>query len=194
MPEGVDAALTDENEITLTNCDVALKTGDIFGIVADGFPFAKRVEQIETKGSQRIIKVSSVTHEEAYESIDVQGSSSISLTKVEAADTENVEISYIVGGTREKQWEDAERYDSFEGIAEEDISAVEITKSYALSPKLRQRFEIADGIDAEITCKILNIHPEWSDTSKECMVKLNAEVVFSFNLSLNIVQRFSPNG
>ena len=188
LPEGVNAALTNDDEITLTDCDIEIKEGDIFGLVVSGFPFAKKAQNIDIEGNKQIISVSEVSQEEAFQEIDVQGSSDISLTSIQMADEENIRLFYIVGGTRERNWTDGQKYEKLVGISESEITAVEIVKTYELSPKQRAQFEIADGVNAQITCTIENIDVDWKDSFTECMVLLNSDVRFHFNLSIDVFQ------
>ena len=165
-----------------------IKEGDIFGLVVSGFPFAKKAQSVKIEGNKQIIRVSEVSQEEAFQDIDVQGSSGISLTAIETADEENIKLCYIVGGTRERSWTDGQKYENLVGISESEVTAVEIIKTYELSPKQRAQFEIADGVNAQISCTIENIDVDWKNSSTECMVLLNSDVNFHFNLSIDVFQ------
>lgn len=124
LPENTEAELTDENVITVYNCATDLAAGDKFGIVKDGFPSVFKVLSITGSSDARVIKVGRVATEEAFETLDIEGNIDGSLVRAQAC-SNDVEISYIVGGTEDKQYRDGEKYESIEELGDNEVSAIE---------------------------------------------------------------------
>ena len=130
IPSGTEVELTDENEWTIYDCDVKLKAGDIFAIVADGLPMAKKVVSVQTKDGNIIVHVDNVEIEEAFESIDVQGTIAADLTKTQTLE-DDVTLTYVVGGTEERNYEDGIALNSLKEVEEQEkeVTAVIASKT-----------------------------------------------------------------
>lgn len=105
VPEGTEVLLTDENELTFYNCATEISEGDIFVVFSDGYPVPRRAVTVTDNGSETIIKVESVEAEEAFTSLEAQGTIGADLAQVQAAD-DSVQLAYIVGGTEAQGYED----------------------------------------------------------------------------------------
>ena len=187
LPEDVDAHMTDENELTIYNCTQSLETGDIFAIVTDGFPAVKKVKSITAIEGGIIIQTESVETEEAFESIDMQGQLQGNLADIQAVGTD-VTLNYIVGGTAEENWEDGTKYETVESVGNQQISAVEVIKSYEIPEDVKAEYEIADGVTADISCKVTNAYADYSATSKSAYFNVGATTAFTCNVSLDVLE------
>jgi len=100
VPEGTQAEPTGESEITITNCPAELAVGSKFALTADGFPVVYRAKEVSTAEGKTVVATELVSAEEAFESIDIQGSIEADLSEAQATNSE-VELAYIVGGSQE---------------------------------------------------------------------------------------------
>ena len=187
LPESVEAVLTDENQLTLSNCTVALKAGDIFGIVSGGFPVAYKAVSVTASGDQLIVTTERVDTQDAFISMDIQGSMETDLSQIKAFD-DSVQLRYIVGGTEEEKYEDGIKYDSIEEVGDQGVSAVEVIQSYEISEEVRDAYDIGEGVTADIVCKISDVTAAYSATKTGRYVDVDAKVTFSCNVTMDVLE------
>lgn len=82
LSEGTEAELTDEEELTIYDCPIALENGTIFAVIMDGFPVVRKAASITITGNQTIVQTQSVSMEESFQSIDIEGQLNADLSKV----------------------------------------------------------------------------------------------------------------
>ena len=187
LPESVEAVLTDENQLTLSNCTVALKAGDIFGIVSGGFPVAYKAVSVTASGDKLIVTTERVDTQDAFISMDFQGSMDADLSQIKAFD-DSVQLKYIVGGTEEEKYEDGIKYDSIEEVGDQGVSAVEVIQSYEISEEVRDAYDIGEGVTADITCKISNVSPQYKADKSGVYIGVEAKVIFGCNVSMDVLK------
>ncbi len=189
LPDGTQAVLTAENEVTLTDCSTVLKAGDIFAIVQDGFPMVKKAVSVKTLKNQQIVQVENVAMEEAFTDLDMQGEMEADLSQVQAV-SENVKLVYIVGGTEENNWEDGVQYSSLEKLGNQEVDAVYAIQSFDIPQDVREKFNIADGVKLEVKCSISDVKTDFKAKllQQYAHFKVSANVKFSCNLSLDIAK------
>ena len=188
IPSGTEVELTDENEWTIYDCDVKLKAGDIFAIVADGLPMAKKVVSVQTKDGNIIVHVDNVEIEEAFESIDVQGTIAADLTKTQTLE-DDVTLTYVVGGTEERNYEDGIALNSLKEVEEQEkeVTAVIASKTIEIPNDEISTFGIeADPGKEGITfnCKITNVSIDYNVSLLDltAYLKVNSKVTFSCDI------------
>jgi len=187
LPEGTAAVLSGENQVTIYNCPVTLKTGDVFAIIENDFPVVNKAISITISGEKTIVTVENVSTEEAFKSIDIQGSMSSDLTQAQAYDSDT-QISYIVGGTQENEWEDGQKYEDPEQVNEQNVNAIEVVKSYDIPENVKADFNLGDGLKATITCKITDVQLKYASSAAGCYMDFNTIATFNCNVSLDVLK------
>lgn len=150
VPEGTEFTLNDVNNLTIYDCPVSLASGDKFAVISGGFPVVRKVKTITVSGNETVIDAEEVSMDEAFVSLDMQGTVEGTLSEVQAT-MEDVELAYVVGGTAEKYWEDGIQYQTPDNLKESEISAVILEKSYEISADICKDYQIAQGTKATIT-------------------------------------------
>ena len=186
LPDGVNAELTDENVITITDCSVTLKTGDMFAIVKDGFPMVKKVKTVSASGNVQIVSTEEVDASDAFESIDIQGTINGDLTQAQAM-SENVELSYVVGGTEENNYEDGISYYSLDDVGEEQVDAIVVNQTYDIPENVRKSYDLAKGMKAELTATISNVGADYGYDKGSAFFRMDADVTFTCNVSVDVL-------
>ena len=187
LPENVDAALTDEDEITLSNCSTALQAGDLFAVVKDGFPAVKKVVSVTVNGKTQIVKTAEVDTRDAFKSLDIEGTLGGDLTQVQAV-SEDDEISYIVGGTEENNYEDGIAYQSLDDVGNRKVTAVQVTRSANVSDSIRKQFDLGDGVSVEISCTISNVSADYGYKDGKAFFVVDADMKFTSNVSADVLK------
>ena len=179
VPEETEILLSEENELTLYNCTTQISAGDIFVVFADGFPLARKAVAVTTTDTEMVITVEDVEMEDAFTELEAQGTIAADLTQAQAID-EDVQLSYIVGGTSEKAFEDGTMFYSLDEVGEQEVSAVVATKSIARTDG-RLRAGLEDHYSIKI--KITNVKADYkvSIVNKQAYLKVSGKVTFSFN-------------
>ena len=184
LPEGTKAEYTSDTEITIYNCPVELKTGDKFGIVEQGLPLVKKVSKVVSTGEDYVIEVESVSTEEAFKSIDVQGSLNADITDFDAAD--GVQISYIVGGTLENKWEDGTEYETLGEVGSQEVSAISLTKECDIPQDVKTKFDLPNDFKLEVSYKLSNLDSQYGHDKNGAFFKMNATAILNCNVSTEV--------
>lgn len=187
LPEDTKAELTDENEITLTDCTVTLTAGNKFALVKEGFPVVRRAAQVSVEENRTIIQTADVPMEEAFQSYDLQGNMQMDLGQTQSA-ANNISLDYIVGGTEENRWEDGEKYKDIEQAQGQRINAVEVKAVYDIPREIQKKYDLSDGMEATITCKISDFSSDYNSTWTTAYFGIGAKVDFSCNVSLDVLK------
>ncbi len=188
LPKETIALLTNENELTIYDCSILLQEGALFAVVADDFPVVYRAISVTESGNTTVVQTERLETQDAFESIDVQGIIGANLADIQAYN-DNVQLNYIVGGTAENEWEDGVEYSSLEELGEQEISAVRTIENYDIPEQVRKAHDIADGVKAEIVCTISDVKLEHKNEGDEILVKVDAKVTFSCNISADIIDK-----
>lgn len=184
LPEGTKAEYTSDTEITIYNCPVELKEGDKFGIVEQGLPLVKKVSKVVSTGEDYVIEVESVSTEEAFKSIDVQGSLNADITDFDAAD--GVQISYIVGGTLENKWEDGTEYETLGEVGSQEVSAISLTKECDIPQDVKTKFDLPNDFKLEVSYKLSNLDSQYGHDKNGAFFKMNATAILNCNVSTEV--------
>ncbi len=187
ISENAVIELTADNQITISNSETVVNDGDIFAFVLDGFPMAYKADSVVVSGINQIISVSDVSQEEAFAKIDVQGSVKADLSEV-VSDEENIAITYIVGGTEANNYEDGTKYYSQADVAGQEVVAIEVTKEYALPSEVSKKFELAEGVEAVIGCKITNVGRDYYSLKSKAYTGVYGDLEFSCNVSMDVLE------
>ncbi|MCM1102062.1 MAG: leucine-rich repeat protein [Clostridium sp.] len=182
IPEETEAALTDENEITLYDCSVQIVPGDIFVVVSGGLPIARRAVSVAAVDNRTVLTVEDVALEEAFVSLETQGSLEADLTQVQAIG-DDVQLAYIVGGTQEQNYEDGITYYSLREVEDKEVTAVVATKTIAVPNEKSRASDPKLSDSLSISCKITNPSATWkiSAADQTAYVNISADVTFSAN-------------
>ena len=181
------ARMTDEEEYTISGSGQSLQAGDIFAVVINGFPVVKKAKNVDVSGDAMVVCTESVALADAFKSINIQGNMKADLMLAEAYEPD-IELYYIEGGTAERSWEDGVRYDSLQEAEGHEIDAVELVKSYPISRDVRSRFDLAEGITADISCKLSNVDESHKVEWGSAYVDIGATATFSCNVSMDVLQ------
>lgn len=190
IPNDIEVALTNDDEWTIYNCDMTLEVGDIIVVEVDGLPTARKVLSIQKKDGNIIVKIEDVETEEAFESLDVQGTVVADLAQAQATD-DDIVLTYVVGGTKEKNYEDGIELQSLEEVKVQDKEVTAVIASKTIIPPENQisTFSIeADPGKEAITfkCKISDVSLDYkvSLLNRTAYVKVNSKVKFSCDIKL----------
>ncbi len=183
----ITAEMTDENEYTLYGCDTPLKNGDIFAFTMDEMPIVKRAVSITSQGDALVVLTESIAVAEAFTNIDIQGNTEADLSKVQAYN-EDIELRYIVGGSADENFEDGEKFSSISETGGREISAVELVKFYDIPEQIKEKYDISDGVTAEISCKISNVKADYKIKSSSAYLNMDATAAFSCNVSIDVLK------
>ena len=187
LPEGTKAELTGENELTLYSCDTELKAGDIFAVVQQNFPVVKKVVSVSAEEDKTVVQVDSVTTEEAFQDIDVEGSLSADLTQIQAF-SDKVELTYIAGGTQEQNWEDGTEYADAKEADPNAITAVRAQLTYDIPEAVRKEYELAEGTKATINCVVTDVVPDYRVSLEEAYFNVAVTATFTCNVSMDVLE------
>ncbi len=189
LPEATKAVLSGAEEITITDCSVTLKTGDVFAIVQDGLPVVKKAMSVKKSNNQQIVQVESVAMEDAFTDLDIQGVWEADLSQVQVAN-DNAKLIYVVGGTAEKNWEDGIEYTSLEDLGDQEVTAVHVISTYDIPESVRYEHNLIKGEGIEIKCTVSDVKPDFKASLFRGYAHfiVTAEVGFSCNMSLDVIE------
>lgn len=132
--------------------------------------------------------------DEAFTEMDVEGSLDGDLAQIQPVG-EDVIMEYLAGGTEEANWEDSQVLEQTEELEKElqtgesELSAIRITKSYAIPENVRAAFNLGSGVSANITCTISKPTAKYSfKLGGESYFTLNARVSFTCNVSMDVLK------
>ena len=184
IPENTQVALTDENQLTIYDSNISLKQGTVFVVICDGMPIARRALSVHVEDNMTIVEVEGVDVEEAFESMDVQGTIGSDLTQAQVIG-DNVTLSYIVGGTEAQAYEDGVVLYSLEEVEEQDlpVSAVIATKTVE-APKYHDVESEVKRENISLKCKVTDVSVDYglSIFHSEAHAIVTANVTFSGNI------------
>lgn len=187
LPEDTVAVVTSENELTIYDCKVNIQNGDSFGLISGGFPVAYKAVSVSQSGNAMVVETERLATKDAFADIDVQGNMAVDLSQVQAY-SDNVTLKYIVGGTVEEEWEDGVKYENIEEVGSQEISAIEMVQTFYIPDDVRAAYEIADGVEAEITCKVSDVNFDYKNDSEGVLAKVNSKISFSCNVSVDVLE------
>ena len=182
VPEGTEAVLTDDNEITLYDCSVKIASGDIFVVVSGGLPIARRAVSVKVVENRTVITVENVDMEEAFSSLESQGSMEADLTQIQVID-DDVQLAYIVGGTQEQDYEDGVTYYSLREVEGKKVTAVIATKTIEPGNGMDKTRSAKDDI-LSVSFKISNpkLDHDISLKDRRGYVSLTADITVNVNV------------
>lgn len=187
--ENVQVEMTDDNVLTFRECMINLEAGQKYGLEFDGFPTVIKALDINKVGDDILVSFEAVPLDEAFATIDMQGGMEVNLATAQAY-SGDIELQYIVGGTEAEEWEDGTKYNSLEEVGNQEISAIEATKSYELSDEIREEFNIAPGVKATVSCKVSDVSPDYDINLLQwrAHVGVSAKVIANCNIKANIME------
>ncbi|MCM1091421.1 MAG: leucine-rich repeat protein [Butyrivibrio sp.] len=191
IPNGTEASVSGEDELTIYNCGLEIKAGDKFVIFSGDLPIGRRAVSVESVNDSLVIKMESVETAEIFAELDIQGKIESDLTQVHAVN-ENAEISYFVGGTKEKNFSDGVEYSSLEAVGNSKISAVQVKETYDVSDEFRNTYGLEKGKKVEIYCRVFDQYADYSSywNKKVWNGKANAyfigELAVSFHCNVSV--------
>lgn len=166
IPEGTVVSKTAENEITIEDSPANLKTGDLFAVYLNGIPCAYSADAVLRNGNVDVVKVTQLSDEEAYTSIDAEGAVYATFTQIEPA--EGTEVVYIIDQTGE------EFTDPYE--AELAIQAIEKNGTIKIDRKIKTSTEVSVGDGVTITVSTEFKNPKFKYSFN--LLQMDAHVSF----------------
>lgn len=183
-----DADITGDHEITIYNQTISdLNAGDKIVIIFNGIPFAYLVENSAVSGGNTIISYSDIAAEEVFDAYDVQSVQQIDLSTVNIDSEEEMEVTYLVGGTPENEYEDGQEFDSIEEIGDWEISAVKAT---ATIPNSSFTYKNSDS-GVKVTVKLSGLECDIKGNLATDNAQAHVKGTFTASVSIN-TPTYSP--
>ena len=185
LPENTEIQTIDENTISIIGCPVEISAGDIFGCVCDGIPLAWKAEEVRTDGDKTVISISAANTEDVFEEINVSREQEIDLAKLQPA-SEDAAMSYVVGGTKENNYEDGEVCHDLEEVGGREVTAVlveqtaDMPEAYAVSRSASPKIKTS--------AKITNARQKHGCSMKGAYIDFDFKVDFNCNVSVDLLE------
>lgn len=193
LPETVIPLMTGDNELTLYECTTEIKEGDIFIAFSAGIPIAYKAVSVAVTDEAVVVTTGDVKMEEAFGSLDLQGNVEADMSQVEVVN-EDAEITYVVGGSEEKNFEDGTEYKSREAVGDKKVSAVFVELEMDIPEDIRKEYALSDGVKAETKCTISDVE---GDTKYEpgdgAYLGVSGTVTFTSNVSIDVLEALGIN-
>ncbi len=182
-----EAEMTDENQITIYDSAAPLMAGQNFAVLIDGFPVVKCAAAVMWNEDKLVVTTSNISTAQAFQTVDIAGSVEGDLRKTVPYDS-SVSLTYIVGGTEEKEYEDGRAVDSLEQVGDSVVNAVYATKEFIIPDPVKKEYDIADGVTAEVTCKITKPTADYDIDFDQVYCIIESDVSFSCNISVDVLE------
>ena len=185
LPENTEIQTIDENTISIIGCPVEISAGDIFGCVCDGIPLAWKAEEVRTDGDETVISISAANTEDVFEEINVSREQEIDLAKLQPA-SEDAAMSYVVGGTKENNYEDGEVCHDLQEVGGREVTAVlveqtaDMPEAYAASRSANPKIKTS--------AKITNARQKHGCSMKGAYIDFDFKVDFNCNVSVDLLE------
>ena len=170
IPPETESEIVNENTVTITDCPISLKQGDLFAVYDGEFPVAYHVQSLSTSGNVTTVTTTTADLDEAYEKYDVEGSMESDALSV--IPTEGVEVETIQQRAQTK----AKR------IGAKKVSGFKTLKS--ISTKIDLSLGSGDT-KLEITgaCKMTNPTLDYRINKDQIYVVLSSQTELSFSVT-----------
>ena len=185
LPENTEIQTIDEDTISIIGCPVEISVGDIFGCVCDGIPLAWKAAEVRTDGDETVISISAANTEDVFEEINVSREQEIDLAKLQPA-SEDAAMSYVVGGTKENNYEDGEVCHDLEEVGGREVTAVlveqtaDMPEAYAVSRSASPKIKTS--------AKITNARQKHGCSMKGAYIDFDFKVDFNCNVSVDLLE------
>lgn len=93
IPKGTEVYMLDDGRIYISNCSKIINVGEKFAVYINDIPCVYTADKIEKDGNDLIITVSDVDTEDAFDTIDVQGTLDASAIQLGKTD-DSLNVSY----------------------------------------------------------------------------------------------------
>lgn len=185
LPEETEICFEEEERFVITDCPAEIKAGDIFGQIYDGIPLAWKAVSVEKAGSDLVIVIDGVNQEEVFEEIDVAGEIKVDLAKLQPA-SKDASLTYVVGGTKESNYEDGRICKDLEEVGTQKITAV-IVEQVIDMPEDYADFKAADP-KIKINAKITNVKQKHGCTRRDAYIDFDFKVDLNCNVNVDILE------
>lgn len=179
LPEETVINTLEDGRLQIENCPQTITAGDVFGIVYKEMPFVWKATAVEVSDNVTTITVESVDVDTAFEEISLNQQVEADLTLLQPAN-ENVTLTYVVGGTKAKAYEDGTVYASLDEVGNQDVNAVIATEEIEVASK-GASFNIG-AAKVTVTCKVTD-----ADLKRSTVAGRNTiEILFTTDFSCTI--------
>ena len=149
VPDETEVLQDGKHLITIINSPVEIKQGDSFAVYINGLPQVYEAVSVSKDGNNLIIDTMEEDQEDAFVEVDAQGEveGDLSLAQPEGDTT----ITYVTGGTAERDFFDGQEYASPKAAGNVPLSAVRFHKTLNLDR----------GISVEVSCTLSDLKIEY---------------------------------
>ena len=179
IPMGTNLSKDENGIITVFNCPVTILAGDKFAVYLNEIPEVFTAVSVKSEGTSLIINTEKTNVNDALSSVDAQGSAIGDLALAEPID--DTTVTYIVGGTEARGYEDGQEYPNAKAAGTKKIKAVKASKTLKLS----------NGVKVTIGCTISDLtityKIETLSKDKEVYVAASGTSTVTCNASIDAI-------
>lgn len=136
----LDKNLTADKELTIYDETILLKdgtettieVGDIIGTEKYGIPAAWKVASVNETEGKTVLSLETIPSDLAFDFIDIQSDVSIPLSEVGEELEKTASVLYIVGGTKENDYNDGTVCETLEEVGEQKVNALSVTNYFSV--------------------------------------------------------------
>ena len=179
IPMGTNLSKDENGIITVFNCPVTILAGDKFAVYLNEIPEVFTAVSVKSEGTSLIITTEETDVNDALSSVDAQGSAIGDLALAEPID--DTTVTYIVGGTEARGYEDGQEYPNAKAAGTKKIKAVKASKTLKLS----------NGVKVTIGCTISDLTVTYKietlSKDKEVYVAASGTSTVTCNASIDAI-------
>ena len=179
IPMGTNLSKDENGIITVFNCPVTILAGDKFAVYLNEIPEVFTAVSVKSEGTSLIINTEKTDVNDALSSVDAQGSAIGDLALAEPID--DTTVTYIVGGTEARGYEDGQEYPNAKAAGTKKIKAVKASKTLKLS----------NGVKVTIGCTISDLTVTYKietlSKDKEVYVAASGTSTVTCNASIDAI-------
>ena len=179
IPMGTNLSKDENGIITVFNCPVTISAGDKFAVYLNEIPEVFTAVSVKSEGTSLIINTEETDVNDALSSVDAQGSAIGDLALAEPID--DTTVTYIVGGTEARGYEDGQEYPNAKAAGTKKIKAVKASKTLKLS----------NGVKVTIGCTISDLTVTYKietlSKDKEVYVAASGTSTVTCNASIDAI-------
>ena len=172
IPDGTEVSIGENNEIIIFNSPKEIKTGDSFAVYFHHIPQVYTAISVENIDNSLVIKARPVDINEVMEEVDAQGQVEGDLALAEPLG--NTRITYIAGGTEDRNYEDGTEYRNPRMAGSKPIKAI----------NAEQEIPLEDGSTLTLTCKMYGLAVDYKLNLTEVYVSVHGTAELSGNAKL----------
>ena len=179
IPMGTELFKDKNGIITVYNCPVTVLAGNKFAVYLNEIPEVFTAVSVKSEGTALIITTEDTDVNDSLSSVDAQGSAIGDLALAEPVD--DTTVTYIVGGTEARGYEDGQEYPNAKAAGTKKIKAVKASKTLKLS----------NGVKVTIGCTISDLTVSYKietlSKNKEVYIAASGTSTVTCNASIDAI-------